>query len=136
MKRILFVLVALLGMAQGMLAAITDNTPYCPEGLSIDNDYTPGQAGYYYANLVKGQNVTVTLTETNLRFMVYDHGGKNGDYTSDYSGNSQTLTLNAPEGCVFVVSGTILGIDGYAGDTFELYVGKAKSIPTTKTAMS
>ena len=98
-----------------------DNNPYCPEGLSIDNDYTPGQAGYYYANLVKGQNVTVTLTETNLRFMVYDHGGKSGDYSSD--GNSQSMTFNAPEGCVFVVSGTILGIDGYAGDTFELYDG-------------
>ena len=112
-------------VAQVALATTAGNDPYCPEGLSIDNDYTPDQAGYYYANLVKGQNVTVTLSETNLRFMVYDHGGKNGDYTSDYSGNSQTLTLNAPEGCVFVVSGTILGIEGFAGDTFELYDGQS-----------
>ena len=122
MKRILFVLVALLGMAQGMLAATAGSDPYCPDGLSIDNDYTPGQAGYYYANLVKGQNVTVTLSETNLRFMVYDHGGKSGDYSSD--GNSQSMTINAPEGCVFVVSGTILGIEGFAGDTFELFDGQ------------
>ena len=100
--------------------------PYCPEGLYIDNDYTSAQAGYYYTNLVKGQNVTVTLNETNLVFKVSDYGGKNGNYSSDYSGNTQTMTFNAPEGCVFVVSGVINGIEGSAGDVFELYDGQSR----------
>ena len=97
-----------------------------PAGLSIDNDYTPSQAGYYYANLAKGQNKTVTLTETNLTFKVYDHGGKNGYYSSAPYGSDQSITFNAPAGCVFVVTGTILGIEGFAGDVFELYDGQNK----------
>jgi len=121
MKKSILIIIALLcAVAQGAQAQS------CPEGLYIDNDYTPDQAGYYYANLVKGQNVTVTLTETDLVFKVYDHGGKNGDYSSDYSGNTQTMTINAPEGCVFEVSGTIEGIEGYAGDILELYDGQNK----------
>lgn len=107
-----------------VMAAISAQAQNCPEGLSIDNDYNSSQAGYYYTNLVKGQNVTVTLSETNFVFKVYDHGGKNGNYSSDYSGNSQSMTINAPEGCVFVVSGTINEIHGAASDRFELFDGQ------------
>ena len=124
-RRLTLIALALLcALAPGAWAQTQSSYTYCPKGLYIDNAYAPNQAGYYYANLVKGQHLTVTLNKTNLVFKVYDHGGKNGNYTSDYSGNSQSITFNAPEGCVFVVSGTINEIHGNASDRFELYDGQ------------
>ena len=74
-----------------------------PEGLSIDSDYSSEQEGYYYVNIQSievGQSIT--FTETDLTFKVYDDGGKNGN--NGQAGYS--LQLQAPDGYCFEVEGT------------------------------
>lgn len=104
-KNILFTLVfSLFACVQGALAQSA------PAGLSIDTDYNPDQAGYYYVNMPISGQKTVTLTNSDIVFKVYDNGGKNGNYIDD-QGFSNSILFYAPAGYVFEVTGRIVRLD-------------------------
>lgn len=44
--------------------------------LSIDNDYTIDQTGYYYVNMP--EEGLLNVTQTDIVFKIYDDGGKSG----------------------------------------------------------
>ena len=73
MKKKAYAIFALLcAFAQGTWAQTA------PDGLSIDTDYSSDQEGYYYVNMTSTQvERSITFTETDLAFKVYDDGGKN-----------------------------------------------------------
>ena len=71
------------------------------------------QDGYYVQMPKKGTTGTkvVNLAGNNITTIkVYDDGGKNADYSNDYNG---TLTLTAPEGRVFMLTGTVTTEEDY-----------------------
>ena len=112
-KNTLFTLIfALLAFVQGALAQDA------PAGLSIDTDYNPDQDGYYYVNLPFESTADVYLTNSNLRFKVYDDGGKDGPYATG-TGYANAVRLHAPEGYVFEVTGHVVGFADY--DQFFIY---------------
>ena len=77
-----------------------------PEGLSVDNDYSKGQDGYFYVNIPGGSGTnTITLPAGLSSFKVYDDGGKNGNYSANLK---STLVLTAPAGYVLQLSGNMM----------------------------
>lgn len=77
-----------------------------PEGLSVDNDYTKGQDGYFYVNIPGGSGTnTITLPAGLSSLKVYDDGGKNGNYSANLN---STLVLTAPAGYVLQLSGSMM----------------------------
>ena len=102
-KATLFTLIfALFAFVQGALAQDA------PAGLSIDTDYNPDQAGYYYVNLPKeGIADVVDLREyPDIVFKIYDDGGKN-DLYGGANENTRGVSFLAPVGFVFEVTGKI-----------------------------
>ena len=60
----------------------------------------------WYVNMPQTGSNTLTLTDASVTtFKVYDYGGKNGDYSSNYTGY---LVLSAPAGYIFQLSGNIM----------------------------
>ena len=88
-----------------VLCSVVVRAQSAPTGVSIDNDYAPGEEGYYYVNIPQHSGpdgAIVTFTESSASTIkVYDHAGKSANY-SDCNG---WLTLQAPEGYQFRVSG-------------------------------
>ncbi len=88
--------------------------PYIPDGLSVDNDYSYPEAGYYYVNMPSSGTTTLTFNEASITtFKIYDDGGKGGsvsssgqpgNYSAKYSGY---LIINAPTGYVIQLTGSI-----------------------------
>ena len=88
--------------------------PYIPDGLSVDNDYSYPEAGYYYVNMPSSGTTTLTFDEASITtFKIYDDGGKGGsvsssgqpgNYSAKYSGY---LIINAPTGYVIQLTGSI-----------------------------
>ena len=87
-------------------------------GLSVDTDFSPGEAGYYYVNMPATGTKEVTVPDGVLSFKVYDDGGKGGNVfdqreaenpiPGDYSLNCNGyLKLTAPEGYLLKLSGMI-----------------------------
>ena len=67
----------------------------------------------------KGQNTkTVVIPNDITTLKVYDDGGKNGNYSHDYSG---TLTLTVAEGCRLRITGSFELEEGY--DMLTIYDG-------------
>ncbi len=102
-KTFLFTLIfAILAFAQGALAQDA------PAGLSVDTDYNPDQAGYYYVNMPKeGIADVVDLREyPDIVFKIYDDGGKN-DLYGGANENTRGVSFLAPVGFVFEVTGKI-----------------------------
>ncbi len=107
----------------------------CPEGLSIDTDYSKGQDGYYYVNMLGGLNRTKTITLPDgftSSFKVYDDGGKSNNYSN--GGNRSTLVLTAPAGYVLQLSGTVTTYGNY--DCLEVHDGNSTSAQTLTTETS
>ena len=87
--------------------------------LSVDNDFTEEQDGYYYLNMPARSmnNYTVTLPEGfTSAFKVYDDGGKNSNYSANCNG---TLVLTAPAGYVLQLSGSVTTQANY--DYLDVY---------------
>ena len=72
-------------------------------GFSMDPDIPEGTVGHYYLNMPKTGSATVNIPVGVQSFMVYDDGGKDGNYSDDCSG---TLVLTAPENYVMHLSGS------------------------------
>ncbi len=107
LKSLLFsLLLTLFACVQGVLAQSA------PAGLSIDTDYSPNEAGYYYVNMPISDQKTVSLENSDIVFKVYDNGGKNGKYT-DSEGYSNSILFYAPAGYVFEVTGRIVELEDY-----------------------
>ena len=107
----------------------------CPEGLSIDTDYSKGQDGYYYVNMLGGldRSKTITLPDGfTSSFKVYDDGGKSNNYSNE--GNRSTLVLTAPAGYVLQLSGTVTTYGNY--DCLEVHDGNSTSAQTLTTETS
>ena len=67
----------------------------------------------------KGQNTkTVVIPNDIITLKVYDDGGKNGNYSNEYSG---TLTLTVAEGCRLRITGSFELEEGY--DMLTIYDG-------------
>ena len=93
--------------------------------LSVDNDFTKGQDGYYYLNMPASwmSNYTVTLPEGfTSAFKVYDDGGKNNNYSENCKG---TLVLTAPAGYVLQLSGKVTTETN--NDYLDVYDGNGKN---------
>ena len=82
-----------------------------PEGLSIDNDFAEGEAGYYYVNMPEAEmsgydaDQTITISDTKyFPLKIYDGGGKNN---KPKVGRGCYLTINAPKGYKMNISGTL-----------------------------
>lgn len=115
LKSLLFsLLLTLFACVQGALAQSA------PAGLSIDTDYNPGQAGYYYVNMPLENETEVNLQNSDLVFKIYDNGGKNGLYNCD-SWEPEDVILHAPSGYVFEVTGRIVYLDD--DDQLVIYNG-------------
>ena len=101
---------------------VTFSVSECPEGLSIDNDFTKGQDGFYYVNMpITGTN-TLTFSNSNITtFKVYDDGGKNSNYSNKCNGY---LILTAPTGYVLQLSGSI---NTESSDNLTVYDGSTTS---------
>ena len=101
---------------------VTFSVSECPEGLSIDNDFTKGQDGFYYVNMpITGTN-TLTFSNSNITtFKVYDDGGKNSNYSIKCNGY---LILTAPTGYVLQLSGSI---NTESTDNLTVYDGSTTS---------
>ena len=98
-----FMMFALLCLTLWGLGGMGAWAQTAPEGLSIDSDYSSDQEGYYYVNIQStGVGQSITFTETDLAFKVYDDGGKNGNN----GGLGYSLQLKAPDGYCFEVEGT------------------------------
>lgn len=98
-----FMMFALLCLTLWGLGGMGAWAQTAPEGLSIDSDYSSDQEGYYYVNIQSTQvGQSITFTETDLAFKVYDDGGKNGNNGE----GGYSLQLNAPDGYCFEVEGT------------------------------
>ena len=96
----------------------------CPEGLSIDTDYSKGQDGYYYVNMPKTGTTTVTLPDGfTSSFKVYDDGGKDGNYSGGCDGY---LILTAPKGFSLKLTGTST-TEEYKSDYLAVYDGNTAS---------
>lgn len=96
----------------------------CPEGLSIDTEYSKGQDGYYYVNMPKTGTTTVTLPDGfTSSFKVYDDGGKNGNYSGGCDGY---LILTAPQGFSLKLTGTST-TEEYKSDYLAVYDGNTAS---------
>ncbi len=67
----------------------------------------PRSGRLYYVNMPSDGNRSITFTSTDLAFMVYDDGGKDGNYGH----GAQNLQLKAPEGCCFEIEGKITGLN-------------------------
>ena len=95
--------------------SVSFNVTDCPEGLSIDTDYSEGEDGYYYVNMPTTGTKTLIIPEGfTSTFKVYDDGGKGGDDTYSYSrlhnysdNCNGYLVLTAPIGCNLQLSGII-----------------------------
>ena len=93
--------------------------------LSVDNDFTEGQDGYYYLNMPARwmNDYTVTLPEGfTSAFKVYDDGGKNNNYSGNCDG---TLVLTAPAGYVLQLSGKVTTEANI--DYLDVYDGNGKN---------
>ena len=98
-----FMMFALLCLTLWGLGGMGAWAQTAPEGLSIDSDYSSDQEGYYYVNIQSTEvGQSITFTETDLAFKVYDDGGKNGN--NGKAGYS--LQLQASDGYCFEVEGT------------------------------
>lgn len=89
--------------------------------------YGDAQSGYYVLMPEREEDVTVSkavnLADAGIQTItVYDDGGKNADYSYDYSG---TLTLIAPAGKAFMLTGTIKSEEAY--DLLDILDGDANS---------
>ena len=78
-----------------------------PQGLSIDYDKERGTPGYYYANVGEG-NQRLVVGEDATSFTIYDNEGKLGADCGTIN-----LTLVAPEGKAFEVTGRVEDMDPY-----------------------
>ena len=91
----------------------------CPEGLSVDISCPEQQVNYYYVNMPKTGNTTVTLTDAGVTaFKVYDDGGRFKNYSKGCDG---TLTLTAPEDYALWISGNVR--TQYHWDYMNVYDG-------------
>ncbi|MBR0303822.1 MAG: hypothetical protein IJQ80_08225, partial [Clostridia bacterium] len=90
--------------AQTWLTATEDLT-YTPVFNDLPILIEDGEGGYY-ANLPKDVDASLDLSDRSngFTFNIYDDGGKNGYYSDNCDGS---LTITAPEGCVFRISGLI-----------------------------
>ena len=84
-------------------------------GFSMDPDIPEGTVGHYYLNMPTTGNVTVNIPMGVQSFMVYDDGGKDGNYSNNCDGS---ITLIAPEGCKLQLSGTLMTYKGEWLDQF------------------
>jgi len=71
--------------------------------LSIDNDFEPNQAGYYYIDLPQNGTKEVFLTHDQT-IKVYDHHGKNDPLVAKESSDGRLL-IHAPDGYALQVTG-------------------------------
>ena len=71
--------------------------------LSIDNDYEPNEAGYYYIDLPQNGTKEVYLSPGQT-IKVYDHHGKNGPLVAKESSDGRLL-IHAADGCELQVTG-------------------------------
>ena len=112
--------------------ATWEEIPSAFPGMFIDTDYEPDEAGYFFVRMPGGEVTeydyeidddvvvfddedspkTVNIPEGfNHSFKVYDSGGKNESYYTCPGGDNDEdggiLTLNCPDGYVFIVNGTM-----------------------------
>ena len=83
--------------------------PQVSIGFSMDPDIPEGEVGHYYLNMPTTGNVTVNIPVGVQSFIVYDDGGKDGNYSNNCDGS---ITLIAPEGCKLQLSGTVMTYKG------------------------
>ena len=92
--------------------------------LQTDDDIAEGTVGHYYVNMPATGTNTLTLTDATITsFKVYDDGGKDGNYSKNCSG---ALTLTAPSGYVFQLSGSV-HLDKGPSDKLTIYDGSTTS---------
>ena len=124
------------------------------EGIEIDHDCEENEVGRFYIKMpspgyensrwdeelgeevlfINGAEETPKIVNIpewfTSAFKVYDDGGKEGNYSQNYSDSHiTTLILNAPEGKAFSVSGDIYISTSY-GDWVKIYDGATESDPT------
>ena len=121
-------------MAVTVLSLVSAGTLWARGGLSVDTDFSPGEAGYYYVNMPATGTKEVTVSDGVLSFKVYDDGGKGGHIVDpnraeddpapgDYSNNCNGyLKLTAPEGYLLKFSGMICIESDQAGGADYLTV--------------
>lgn len=105
-KTTTFQLNCLLGTLLMVLTTALPAWAQTPVSLSIDNDYTPDQDGYYYVNMTEFG--ILDIDDPSIVFKIYDDGGKNGGIMM----REQKLVIQAPEEYVFELTGRILDISG------------------------
>ena len=70
----------------------------------LDMELEKDNNGNYYVDMLVRNATTLKIPKGITSFKVYDDGGKDGDYSDNFSG---ILTLTAPEGCVLQLTGSI-----------------------------
>ena len=90
--------------------------------LSIDNDYTSDQTGYYYVNMP--EEGLLNVTQTDIVFKIYDNGGKNGRYDPL---KDASILLETDEEYVFEATGKI---SVAVGDYLYMFDGSTLFDPT------
>jgi len=116
-----------------LLLTMTAQTAWAGEvNLTEDTGEDAGKAARWYVNMPQTGTNTLTVSSISISsFKVYDNGGKNGNYSNSCKG---TLTLTAPTGYVFQLSGYITTEAGY--DQLTVYDGNTTSSTKLLDAMS
>ena len=85
--------------------------PYIPDGLSVDNDYSYTEAGYYYVKIPSSGATTLTFNDASVTtFKVYEAGGKERGYGHNWDG---VLVITVPEGYLIQLSGVVQAATNY-----------------------